>query len=153
MDDMDKAMEEYVRLAYKFPESALVGDAMIRIGLYFFNKKNYPVAISVFDKFTEKFPEHEQVQKVSFKMGLCFILGEQYTEAGDHFKAFVEKYEGDLKPAALYWAGDAYLKANDALKSYQMFKRVIWDFPDSKWAKFARGRLTAPIFDRIAEME
>ncbi|MDA0837841.1 MAG: tetratricopeptide repeat protein [Planctomycetota bacterium] len=153
MDDMDKAMEEYVRLAYKFPDSLLVGDAMIRIGLYFFNKKNYPVAISVFNKFTEKFPEHEQVQKVSFKMGLCFILGEQYTEAGDHFKAFVDKYEGDLKPAALYWAGDAYLKANEALKAYQMFKRVIWDFPEEKWAKFARGRLTAPVFDRISEQE
>jgi len=154
MDDMDKAMEEYVRLAYKFPESALVGDAMIRIGLYFFNKKNYGVAVQVFGKFVEKYPDHLQVQKVAFKMGLCHILAEQYADAGDHFRDFVEMYaDSALKPAALYWAGDAYLKANNALKSYQMFKRCIWDYSETKWAKFARGRLTAPIFDRIAEME
>jgi TolA-binding protein len=154
MDDMDKAMEEYVRLAYKFPDSALVGDAMIRIGLYFFNKKNYSIAVQVFAKFVERYEDHPQVQKVAFKMGLCYILSEKYVDAGDHFKTFVEKYaKSELTPAALYWAGDAYLKANDALKSYQMFKRCIWDYPDTKWAKFARGRLTAPIFDRIAEME
>ena len=87
-------------------------------------------------------------------MGLCFILSERYEEGGDHFKDFIERYpDSDLKPAALYWAGDSYLKGNNALKAYQMFKRVIWDFPDSKWAKYARGRLTAPVFDRIAEME
>lgn len=154
MDEMDKATEEYVRLAYKFPESPLVGDAMIRIGLYFFNKKNYKVATQVFSKFVEKYPDHSSVQKVAFKMGLCYILSEQYAQAGDHFKDFVEKYtDSDLKPAGLYWAGDAYLKANNAKKSYQMFKRLIWDFPEEKWAKYARGRLTAPVFDRIAEEE
>jgi TolA-binding protein len=108
----------------------------------------------VFAKFVERYEDHPQVQKVAFKMGLCYILSEKYVDAGDHFKTFVEKYaKSELTPAALYWAGDAYLKANDALKSYQMFKRCIWDYPDTKWAKFARGRLTAPIFDRIAEME
>jgi len=154
MDEMDKATEEYVRLAYKYPESPLVGDAMIRIGLYFFNKKNYQVSVQVFGKFVEKFPDHESVEKVAFKQGLCYILSELYSQAGDHFREFVENYtESELKPAALYWAGDAFLKANNALRSYQMFKRLIWDYPEEKWAKYARGRLTAPVFDRIAEQE
>lgn len=154
MDHMDNATEQYVILAYKFPESPLVGDAMIRIGLYFFNKKNYKVATQVFAKFVEKYPDHSSVQKVAFKMGLCYILSEQYAQAGEHFREFVEKYTvSELKPAALYWAGDAYLKAANPKKSYQMFKRLIWDFPEEKWAKYARGRLTAPVFDRIAEEE
>ncbi|MDA0839855.1 MAG: tetratricopeptide repeat protein [Planctomycetota bacterium] len=153
--EFDQACEEYVRLAYKYPENALVADSMIRIGLYYFNKKIYETALGVFERFIDKFPDHSSVQKVSFKVGLSYILAERFTEGGDHFKGFVEKFpeSEDLKPAALYWAGDSYLKANDALKSYQMFKRCIWDYPESKWAKFARGRLTAPIFDRISEME
>lgn len=154
LGDFDDACEEYVRLAYRFPHSPLVSDAMIRIGLYFFEKKDYESAVQVFGRFVAKFPGHKSVEKVCFKMGLCYILSERYMEGGDHFKDFIEKYaESDLKPAALYWAGDSYLKGNNALKAYQMFKRVIWDFPDSKWAKYARGRLTAPVFDRIAEME
>jgi TolA-binding protein len=152
--EFDMACEEYVRLAYKYPDSPLVADSMIRIGLYYFNKKKYETALGVFGRFVEKFPDHSSAQKVGFKMGLCYILAERFSEGGDHFKKFVEKFpDSDLKAAALYWAGDSYLKANDALKSYQMFKRCIWDFADSKWAKFARGRLTAPIFDRISEME
>ena len=90
------------------------------------------------------------VEKVLFKIGLCLILSERYMQAGDFFREFAERVRHpSLRPAALYWAGDSYLKAGDARRSYQMFKRGIWDYPEAKWAKFARGRLTAPVFDRI----
>ncbi|MBI2201146.1 MAG: tetratricopeptide repeat protein, partial [Armatimonadetes bacterium] len=152
--DFDLACEEYVRLAYKYPDSPLVSDSMIRIGLYYFNKKKYDVALQVFLRFTSKFPEHASVQKVAFKIGLCYILSEQFLPGGEYFKSFVEKFpDSDLKPAALYWAGDSFLKGNDPRHSYQMFKRCIWDFPETKWAKYSRGRLTAPVFDRIQENE
>ena len=153
--EMDKACEEYVRLAYKYPDSPLLADAMIRIGLYFFDKKLYPIAVSVFERFIEKFKDHEDVRKVYFKMGLAYILSESFIEGAEHFKDFIDKFPNDqqLRPAAMYWAGDAYLKGRDALHAYQMFKRSTWDYPESKWAKYARGRLTSPVFDRIAEME
>jgi TolA-binding protein len=152
--EFDKACEEYVKLAYKFPDSHLLPEAMVRIGVYYFEKKIYETSISVFNRFIEKYPANENVEKVYFKMGLAYILNEDFALGGDHFKAFIDKFPaGDLTPASLYWSGDSYLKANNALLAYQMFKRCVWDYPETKWAKFARGRLTSPVFDRIAEME
>jgi TolA-binding protein len=127
---------------------------MIRIGLYFFEKKQYKTAISVFKRFIERYPDDENTQKVYFKMGLAYILNENFVEGAEHFKTFVDKFPASsLTAAALYWAGDAYLKGHDALHAYQMFKRCVWEYGDTKWAKFSRGRLTSPVFDRIAEME
>ena len=44
---------------------------------------------------------------------------------------------------ALYWCGDCYTKEEnlDLKEAYKRFKRLDWDYPASKWAKFARGRL------------
>ncbi|MBI2191338.1 MAG: tetratricopeptide repeat protein [Planctomycetes bacterium] len=152
--EFDRACEEYVRLAYKYPDSPLLADAMIRIGIYFFDKKDYRTAISVFGRFTDRFPDHSDSVKVYFKMGLAYILGEAFLPGAEHFKGFIDKFpQSDLVPAAMYWAGDAFLKGQDARKAYQMFKRCTWDYPETKWAKYARGRLTSPVFDHIAEEE
>ena len=36
-------------------------------------------------------------------------------------------------------------------EAYQLYRRVTFDFPDSKWAKYARGRLADPAFEDIIE--
>ena len=38
-------------------------------------------------------------------------------------------------------------------KAYQLYRRVTFDFPDSNWAKYARGRLADPVFEKIIERE
>jgi hypothetical protein len=38
-------------------------------------------------------------------------------------------------------------------EAYQMYRRITFDFPDSIWAKRARGRLADPVFERIIEQE
>lgn len=150
--DFDKASEEYVRLAYKFPDNPLVGDAMIRIGLYYFDKKDYETSASVLGKFVERYPEDPKVENVAIKIGLCLMLCEKYKDAGDYFKKFVEKYpQSKFTPSALYWAGESYLKGGMAKNAFHVFKRCIWDYPDTDWAKFARARLTSPIFDNIKD--
>jgi len=149
-EEFDSACDAYVQLAYKYPDATLVGDAMIRIGLHFFRAKKFDKAVHVFGRYIELHPDHPGIEGVWFKKGLALILGKKYHEAAAHLEKFIEQFpEAETKPAALYWAGDAYLNANDAEKAYQMFKRVVWDFPDAKWAKWARGRLTAPVFERI----
>ena len=37
--------------------------------------------------------------------------------------------------------------------AYKIYRRVTFDFPDSKWAKHARGRLSDPAFAKIIEAE
>jgi hypothetical protein len=37
--------------------------------------------------------------------------------------------------------------------AYPIYRRITFDFPDSKWAKFARGRLADPVFAQIIAKE
>jgi outer membrane protein assembly factor BamD (BamD/ComL family) len=72
------------------------------------------------------------------------------------FVKVVENPEADkeAKPEAMYWCGDAYfrLESEDSLvQAYRMFKRLTWDFPATKWAKYARGRLAEPEFARVEQ--
>ena len=38
-------------------------------------------------------------------------------------------------------------------EAYEIYRRITFDFPDSKWAKYARGRLADPVFARIIQIE
>jgi hypothetical protein len=37
--------------------------------------------------------------------------------------------------------------------AYETYRRVTFDFPDSLWAKYARGRLADPVFAKMIELE
>ena len=70
------------------------------------------------------------------------------------FGHLVNTYEDkDLRAESMYWLADCYLKTSDMKSAYQTLKRVTWDYPESKWAKFARGQLVqnAQAFARIDE--
>lgn len=166
--DFDKATDEYVRLAYNYPDSELVSDCIIRLGEYFYQNKDFKTAIDVFNKFVERYPKHQLADRVYMRVGHCWLLlardlqakgtntAEIYTNAAKHFDEFNVKFPQssvDYRAQSLYWAGDSWLKANNPLFSYRRFKNCVWNFPETEWARHARGRLTAPIFEKFAEQD
>ena len=58
-----------------------------------------------------------------------------------------ERYAGIMSEGNYRGRGDAMNNA------YKLYRRVTFDFPDSKWAKYARGRLSDPVFERIIQIE
>ena len=55
----------------------------------------------------------------------------------------------------MYWLADCYFKTADMVNSYRTFKKLTWDYPESKWAKFARGQLVQneKAFERVTKEE
>jgi TolA-binding protein len=53
----------------------------------------------------------------------------------------------DLAAEAMYWFGDINLQMESSKPkdAYRAWKKLTWDYPESKWAKFARGRLTEDV--------
>jgi len=47
----------------------------------------------------------------------------------------------DLRAQAMYWSGIAYRKGENLGAAYLRLKRVTFEYPDSKWARMARGLL------------
>jgi TolA-binding protein len=79
---------------------------------------------------------------------------EDYEESINLLSGLIQEYpdERAIRPEAMYWLAESYFRNGDNVKAYQTFKKLTWDYPESKWAKIARGRLTEEVFARMDEM-
>ena len=62
------------------------------------------------------------------------------------FQELIDMFPNDkrFRPEAMYWLGDIWYKETSEQskqKSYQILQNLIWDYPETRWAKLARGRL------------
>ncbi|MCX5661804.1 MAG: tetratricopeptide repeat protein [Planctomycetota bacterium] len=180
MGEIDQACEEYVKLSYRYPDNELVAETIARLGQYFLTKGKefeekaqtqtepierekvriqgrdmFRTAAQVFGRLGVRFPQHHLAGRTSVLSAQAYMRAEDFDKAVEVFKGIIEdtKAEKDLVATSMYWCGDCYMKKNDLVLAYRMFKRVTWDYPESQWAKFARGRLTDEKLVKIEEDE
>ena len=69
---------------------------------------------------------------------------EMYREAYKTFMTLIDTYR-DAPPAiraqTMYWAGDVGCRAKNYAGAYRNLKRVIFEYPETEWARRARGLL------------
>jgi outer membrane protein assembly factor BamD (BamD/ComL family) len=130
---------------------------------------SYPEFIKaavIYGKLHERFPDHNLAGLAGLASAQNYMRAHQYEKAIDGFKAVVDNEEfddNDIRAQALYWSGlsNERLYAlgttgkeyNPHKIAYETYRRVTFDFPDSKWAKYARGRLADPAFAETIEVE
>ncbi|MBM4030351.1 MAG: tetratricopeptide repeat protein [Planctomycetes bacterium] len=177
---IDQACEEYVKLSYRYPDNELVAETIARLGQYFLSKgkeikakatpevppverekiemqarEMHKTAAQVFGRLAVRFPNHRLAGRTLLLSAQCYMQAEDHTKAIEVLKGVTgnAKLEPDLIAEAMYWCGDTHLKRGDPVNAYRQFKRLTWDYPASKWAKFARGRLTEEALMRISDTE
>ncbi len=173
LDRLDDACEEYVKLSYRYPDNPLVAETIARLGQYFLNKGRglhtqaealddpierekgrlqaaamFKTAGQVFARLSERFPAHALAGKTLLLSAQCYMQAEEYDVAVKGYNRVIKTpgMQSELIAEAMYWAGHSHMEANDTAQAYQMFKNLTWDYPASKWAKFARGRLADEVF-------
>lgn len=177
LGEPDIAAQEYVKLAYKYPESEHLATAMARLGTHFQRKAityekqadplleqlenkdalfegealqklarlEYVKAAQIFERLQERFPGHELAGKAGLRAGQIYMRAEEYRSALKALQAIVnnEAYDGaTLRAEAMYWSGRCYESLGQQLQAYALFKRITYDFPESKWSAYARARLS-----------
>lgn len=144
----DAACEEYVKITYKYPNNPLVADVIIRLGQYFWRIEKYQVAGDVFKSFYERFKNHRLSSRALLLAGQSYIKAKQYTEAIDTLNELVKAFADDkvVRSEAMYWLADSYMQVKNNKDAYKTFKKLTWDYPETKWAKMARGRLVEDAF-------
>jgi tetratricopeptide (TPR) repeat protein len=169
MGQVDQAMEEYVKLSYRYPNNELVAETIARLGGYFTAKGRelddkalnetdklaqekfrvqardmHRISGQVFGRLGVRFPDHPLAGKTTVASANAFIRAQDFEKAVEIFNKIVteSKIDKDLIAQSMYWAGDCYVKLQDLPKAYRMFKRCTLDYPESTWARNARGRLT-----------
>jgi TolA-binding protein len=169
LGDIDQACEEYVKLSYRYPDNELVAETIARLGQYFLAKgkqldeeasgqtdpvakekvaikgrEMFTTAADVFSRLSERFPRHSLANKTRMLSAQCYLRAKDFRRALAGFEGIAKdpQSEKDLAAEAMYWAGDVCMQLQDLKNAYRSFKKLTWDYPESKWAKFARGRLT-----------
>ncbi|NLB56640.1 MAG: outer membrane protein assembly factor BamD, partial [Lentisphaerae bacterium] len=183
MGDIDQACEEYVKLSYTYPESEYIPQTIARLGHYFAEKGReleakvkeakddrmkkrledetkgmYKTAAQVFGRLAPRFPTHELSGKTLVLSGQCYMRAEEFKKAVETLAEAIKVTAGadhDLTAEAMYWRADSFTKDRpaDMLNAYREFRKLTWDYPASKWAKYARGRLTARDMQQFAADE
>lgn len=177
LGEPDIAAQEYVKLAYKYPQSEFLALAMARLGTHFLRRasgyeqqakerlaktenkdaqfegeamhrmavREYLNAGSIFGRMLERFPSHELAGQCGLRAGQAYMRADSMRQALQTFLAVVdnESYDGpDIRAQAMYWAGMCYENVREAMAAYAIYKRLTFDFPESKWAAYARGQLS-----------
>lgn len=185
MNEPEIAAQEYVKLAYKYPDSEFLALAMARLGTHFQRKaaqyetqakellaktedkdaqfdgkametmyiKEYIKSAEIFGRLLERFPDHELAGASGLRGGQAFMRAGENRDALNAFKRVFEHeaYDGPkIRSQAMYWAGMCYESLGEDMAAYSVYKRLTFDFPESKWASFARGQLST---DRLLTLE
>lgn len=179
LEDYNRASEEYVKMTYLYPESELVGDAAIRLATYYYKQaKRYDISARIYKNFQERFPNHEKAPRALFMCGSCYVkeaekiqakweaenrlglspeAGMMYLGAAKAFDLLTEKYRSstspELKAQSLYWAGDVSLRRGASREAYVFLKRTVLEYPETDWARRARGLLLqeSQVFQEMEE--
>jgi TolA-binding protein len=140
----DQACEEYVKVLYIYPDSDLVSSATINLARHYHRTKQFRVAARIFFRFQQRNPAHKLAPMTLFMSAQSYMQNKDYDDAVKMFQIVVDKYTDDkrVRSEAMYWQADCLFNGGDYIKSYQTFTKLTWDYPESKWAKIARGRLT-----------
>jgi len=113
MGNFKDANEEYVKMTYTYPDSPLVADATIRLGLFFYQVENrYDVSGHIFYNFATRYPTHEKSNRVLFMAAQSYMKGSETLAASapvDPRKKDPDAKEREEKII------DGYAKAADAL--------------------------------------
>jgi TolA-binding protein len=177
LKEPDIAAQEYVKLAYKYPDSEHLATAMARLGTHFLKKaqtyekqaeplladadnkdamfegeamskmatKEYLKAADIFGRLQKRFPDHELAGPAGLRSGQAFMRGKEISKAIVAFLSVInnQSYDGpDIRAQAMYWGGMCFEESGQAMPAYSMYKRLTYDFPESRWASFARAQLS-----------
>ncbi len=180
LGQLDQACEEYVKLSYRYPENELVAETIARLGQYFMTKgkemqaqanaetdvvkkekarlqmlEMYKASARVFERLAVRFPDHTLAWKTTVLAAQCWIRAEDLDKAIAVFGYVIDtkKADPDLLAQSMYWRGDCYMKKLDYENAYRMLKRLTWDYPETTWAKYARGRLSEKELASVEEKE
>lgn len=138
---------------------------------YYQREKKYAVSARIYANFQKRFPTHDKAARALFMSGQCYIKEAEAETARYHAKDEEAKKQGKLNAAAtgayelaaktfarlpeeyrsstppefraqaLYWAGDTTLRIRDSKASYRYLRSCVMDFPETEWARRARGLL------------
>ena len=146
--DYYRAITEYKRLLFFFPQSKEYPQVMLKIARAYFKGKRWDEAISACDAFLERFPESFYQSEAFLIKGLAFFEKKDFPQA----RFFFQKAQEDSSNSIIFneaqkQIGLSYLREEEWEKAAREFRKIRDDSP-----LFPRGKFIAEGLDRIGEV-
>jgi len=126
-----RAIGEYKRFIYFFPDDQRQELAMYKIGLSYFNGEKFQEAIDAFNELLTKFPATSFRTEVRFRISECFIKLKDYLKAIGNLNDIAFTAENiDIADQAYYRRGWIYLEMSrweEAETSFRLISKKNWD--------------------------
>jgi tol-pal system protein YbgF len=108
------------------------------------NRGNYQLALQSFRQFLQQYPNMDLSDNAQYWIGEILYDQGRFTAAIAEFEKVVKWYrEGDKVSASLLKIGYSYLSMQEVEQGKLYLEEVIRDFPDSREANLAKGRIEA----------
>jgi len=128
-------------LAQRFRQSPWVDEALYRIGWSWESQKQYDNAVNAYSQVTRR-TASEWAAKAQLQIGLCRLQQRRYPEAAQALLVVPFTYDyPECSAAAWCEAARAYKEMKQPDEAAKLWRRVIKDYPASRWAQVARQRL------------
>jgi len=162
----NKAAEIYQQIVDNFPFQSRAAELQYKVGLIYYQAKNYKEAIKAFEKVKKKYSESPWAEESSFMIGVVYwdqtppsleYHQDIINKAIESFQIFIKNYPGHpkVKEAKQYLSnlierqaellfniGEFYYKQEGSLKAASIYYRKLEEnFSETHWGKEARKRL------------
>jgi tetratricopeptide (TPR) repeat protein len=122
----DKAIAEFERFIYFFPDHHMVDNAKYHIGLSYFRSGRFLEAVDPFSNIVETSTDQDLIAKTHFRMSETFVNMQEHSTAINVLNHLVETGNNQLFiDEAHYRAGWIYLQLNDVESARRRFQLII----------------------------
>lgn len=88
----DRAFQEHKKVLDNFPESGRVGEAVSKMAVYYYLRKDYSRAIDTFETVLANYPDAKFVDVILFNYGRCLYRMDRKAEARRRFEQLLADY-------------------------------------------------------------
>ncbi|MCI2284453.1 tetratricopeptide repeat protein [Colwellia sp. MSW7] len=129
------AVEHYLRLGKKIPESTYRLNAHFEAANLLFSQQQWQAAIETYLAFQQNYPKNEYSRSIPAKLAESYESLAQWQKAAEQYLAIVnmadtESDSSELQQEALYNAAELYLKADNIDKAISTFRTYAHTYPE-----------------------
>ena len=142
MGDEKEAMNRFIALRSKYPDSSLTPEIIWWLGEYYYRQNDLTLARRYFLSLIQDFPKSNLVASCYYALGSTYEAESLYDEAINNFKRVLEADKTDLAGTAMIAIADIYTRQEKFDSAIQAYKDALREYP----------HLAHLIYPKIAEL-
>ena len=139
--DYYRAISEYKRFAFFFPDNKLVEKCAYRIGESYYNANRWQEALQTFTSFIMKYPGSPMMPGAMYHKGMSEKQLKRYTDALSTFHELNKSKSHEFTDKALYQSAVVLMEMEEWQQARQTFATVPQDSPLAKSASIIASEI------------